>query len=144
MPKEFDLGEEKDRVIVLLSDGGDPFASTYWWDELDGVLTNLSNQRIHVVSIGVGGLEPIPIATDARGEKIFSALNEEKMRRIANLTDGIYIHESDIEKNGLSFLREFLIYAEVLSPATINISWIPAIFALTALGLYMFFFWKNL
>jgi len=157
MPREFSLSASEisggELTLVLLSDGGDSFTSAYLWNELDEVLENLSDYQIHVIAIGVGEYEPIPIALKptrsvwGQGaqeyEVVFSALDEEKMKRIALKTDGTYIHEDELEEQGLSFLSSFLSSTGAIKPEVISIAWIPGVISLAGFCSYLFFFWKN-
>jgi len=142
MSREFNLQGEEGRLLVLLSDGGD-VTGAYYRLELNGVLENLSDQRIHVVAVGIGEGTPIPVARDQQNKIIFSSLNEEKMKHIAERTGGLYVHETTLTEQNFSLPTSLLSEAGVLRPTTTGIDWIPALAAYASIVFYLYLFGKN-
>lgn len=151
MAREFNLQSEEGRLLVLFSDGGDQ-TSPYYQRELRGVLENLSDHRIHVVTVGMGDSTPIPVARvpkrpvpgkEQEYTTVFSALNEENMKLIAEATNGVYMHETTLEEQDFSFPTPLLRETGALRPTTTSLVWLPALVAFASLMFLQYFFGKN-
>ncbi len=96
----FNNADKKFKAVILISDGEDH-------DE-DGVTTakNLAEQGVMINTVGIGspgGAEIIDPATgqakkDEAGNTVISKLNEEELKQIAKVTNGVYIRLQSSDK----------------------------------------------
>lgn len=100
------FGDNKDshQAIVLLTDG------EFHGENLDKVLQDIKNQSIPVYSLGLGTKEgaPIPLQSetgevtsykkDKKGAVVISKLDEELLRRVSEVTGGLYYPVTPSEK----------------------------------------------
>ncbi|QNF35421.1 VWA domain-containing protein [Adhaeribacter swui] len=88
--KDSQLPEKRAELILLISDGED-FSTN-----LIAVYRQLNQENIRVISLGVGSENggPIPLnkgfVTDAKGKRVISKLNPERLAEIAGNTNGQY------------------------------------------------------
>lgn len=82
------------RVIILITDGENHE------DDAIAVAERAAEMGIRIYTIGIGTPEGAPISIggdfirDEKGEMVVSKLNEEMLRQIADLTDGLYVRSS--------------------------------------------------
>lgn len=96
-------GNQKSKVIVLISDGED------FGEETDAIARNVENEGIRLFTLGVGTEHGSQIAaskgfkTDAKGNVVISKLNPTSLKDLASKTDGQYfeINESRNDVNRL-------------------------------------------
>lgn len=96
-------GNQKSKVIVLISDGED------FGEETDDIARNVENEGIRLFTLGVGTEHGSQIAaskgfkTDAKGNVVISKLNPTSLKDLASKTDGQYfeINESRNDVNRL-------------------------------------------
>jgi len=89
--------DKRKRIILLFSDGGHVRPKN-----LDGIITEIAEKRISVVSVGVGSKEgaKIPLYEEGRikewlkidGQEVETFLNEGILKEISQGTGGRYIH----------------------------------------------------
>ncbi len=107
------------RVIVLITDGENHE------DDALAVAERAAQMGVSIYTIGIGTPEGAPISIggdfirDEKGEMVVSKLNEEMLRKIADITDGLYVRSSlksigldeiverieEMEKSELSTIR---------------------------------------
>ena len=107
------------RVIVLITDGENHE------DDALAVAERAAQMGVSIYTIGIGTPEGAPISfggdfiRDEKGEMVVSKLNEEMLRKIADITDGLYVRSSlksigldeiverieEMEKSELSTIR---------------------------------------
>lgn len=91
------------KTIVLLTDGGDAVPSA-----LHGVTARLVGEQIRVITVGLGGDEPVPIPNrdpktgeivsyhQLSGQKALTQLNELPLLAIARATGGDYVRLEEV------------------------------------------------
>ena len=109
----------RSRVIVLITDGENHE------DDALAVAERAAQMGVSIYTIGIGTPEGAPISIggdfirDEKGEMVVSKLNEEMLRKIADITDGLYVRSSlksigldeiverieEMEKSELSTIR---------------------------------------
>ena len=107
------------RVIVLITDGENHE------DDALSVAERAAQMGVSIYTIGIGTPEGAPISIggdfirDEKGEMVVSKLNEDMLRKIADITDGLYVRSSlksigldeiverieEMEKSELSTIR---------------------------------------
>jgi Ca-activated chloride channel homolog len=96
-------GNQKSKVIVLISDGED------FGEETDAIAREVEDEGIRLFTLGVGTEQGSQIAaskgfkTDSKGNVVVSKLNPTSLKDLANKTDGQYfeINESRNDVNRL-------------------------------------------
>ncbi len=90
----FDTGSDADRVIILITDGGDTVGDPTQMAE------QLHKNHIKLFSIGVGTLEGDLVPTDkgyvkdSQGQVVKSSLNESLLEKLARETGGFYVRSA--------------------------------------------------
>ena len=103
MTDESDEGNQKSKVIVLISDGED------FGEETDEIARQVEDDGIRLFALGVGTEQGSQIAaskgfrTDQKGNVVVTKLNPASLKDLANKTDGQYfeINESRNDVNRL-------------------------------------------
>ncbi len=103
MTDESDEGNQKSKVIVLISDGED------FGEETDKIARQVEDDGIRLFALGVGTEQGSQIAaskgfrTDQKGNVVVTKLNPASLKDLANKTDGQYfeINESRNDVNRL-------------------------------------------
>lgn len=103
MTDESSGGDQKSKVIVLISDGED------FGEETDEIARQVEDDGIRLFALGVGTEKGSQIAaskgfkTDQKGNVVVSKLNPASLKELANKTDGQYfeINESRNDVNRL-------------------------------------------
>jgi Ca-activated chloride channel family protein len=103
MTDESDEGNQKSKVIVLISDGED------FGEETDKIARQVEDDGIRLFALGVGTEQGSQIAaskgfrTDQKGNVVVTKLNPASLKHLANKTDGQYfeINESRNDVNRL-------------------------------------------
>lgn len=157
---EFPEESTRPKFIFLISDGGDDLTAAYYQKKLNDLLDHLVDSEISVTTIGIGEDYEVPVALipiryaynksrDKRYkeidgtiyEKIYSKLEENKLRHIAASTGGIYLHEDEFTTDKIkSSVEHRLVSSGILKPATTSLSNVFIGAALLCLFLHLVFF----
>ncbi len=103
----FNSKERKYKSIILITDGEDHDPAS-----LD-VAEQLYANGVMVNTVGIGSAKGTPVpdpATgqykkDASGNIVLSKLNEEELKRIAEITQGIYVNNDDVDKATATIMK---------------------------------------
>ena len=116
------FGEDNDRFksVVLITDG-----ETHDENVLEK-LNNLSKKGIMVNAVGIGSAEGSTIAdsagnikTDASGKPVVTKLNEDFLKKIAQATNGAYVHLQNPDEAVKQVIAQ---YAEINKKALADVS----------------------
>lgn len=124
-------------TVFLISDGGKSLASnaTTSANQVE-MMRSLTNQRVHLIVIGIGELIPSAIPVYAEdgvligyhqyeGMIVYTALDEIPLKRLADETGGSYLRLTDIGDLVQITQSENLDSQPIAQDSTANLVWLP-------------------